>query len=175
VRPRVPFAFMQGYLGMPEKTMEAWRNLWFHTGDGGVMDVDGLVTFTDRLKDCIRRRGENIAATEVEALLGGRLAGIGEIAAFPVPSDVPGGEDELMLAIVPASEAKLDLAAIGDAAEALLPRFARPRYLQQVAELPKTATGKVQRAVLRQRGCVEAFDRGDQRASKLTRSTESKE
>ncbi|WP_083748944.1 AMP-binding protein [Pelomonas sp. KK5] len=162
VRPRVPFGFMQGYLGMPEKTLEAWRNLWFHTGDGGTMDADGLLTFTDRLKDCIRRRGENIAASEVEALVAG-LPGVAEVAAFAVPSDVPGGEDELLLALVADPGASLDLESLAQAAEALLPRFARPRYLQCVTELPRTATGKVQRAVLRQRGSAHALDRGDGR------------
>ena len=55
VRPRVPFGFMAG--GLPERTLEAWRSFWFHTGDSGVMDESGWVTFVDRTKDCIRRRG----------------------------------------------------------------------------------------------------------------------
>ena len=160
VRPRVPGGFMAGYHGMPEKTVEAWRNLWFHTGDAGTIDESGLLSFVDRLKDCIRRRGENIAANEVEALLA-PLPGVAEIAAYAVPSELAGGEDELMLAIVPAAGPAPSLALLGDAAERLLPRFARPRFLQFVPELPKTATGKVQRAVLRQRGVGQALDRGD--------------
>ncbi len=163
IRPRLPFGFMTGYHGAPEKTVEAWRNLWFHSGDAGVMDETGLVTFIDRLKDCIRRRGENIAANEVESLLAA-LPGVAELAAYAVPSDVPGGEDDLMLAVVPTEAARgagLDLAALGDAAEQLLPRFARPRYVQQLHALPKTATGKVQRAALRKAGSAQALDRGD--------------
>lgn len=159
VRPRVPFGFMAGYLGMPERTVEAWRNLWFHTGDAGTMAADGLVTFVDRIKDCIRRRGENIAPAEIEALAA-RLEGVSEVAAYPVPSELPGGEDEVMLAIVPAGHGALDLVALGERLDALLPRFARPRYLLAIDELPKTATGKVQRAELRRRGCVGALDRG---------------
>ena len=53
---------MAGYLNQPDKTVEAWRNLWFHKGDAGFVDEDGLITFVDRVKDCVRRRGENISA-----------------------------------------------------------------------------------------------------------------
>lgn len=158
VRPKVPFGFMAGYHNMPERTVEAWRNMWFHTGDAAIMDADGLVTFVDRIKDCIRRRGENIAATEVESAIGD-LAGIEEVAAYAVPSSIPGGEDELMLAIVPAAGKTLDVMAVVRHADKVLPRFAAPRYIQFVAELPKTATGKVQRAALRKRGASQAWDR----------------
>ncbi len=158
VRPKVPFGFMAGYHNMADRSVEAWRNLWFHTGDAAIMDADGLVTFVDRIKDCIRRRGENIAATEVEAAIGD-LAGIGEVAAYAVPSNIPGGEDELMLAIVPEPGATLDAIAIVKHADEVLPRFAAPRYIEFLSELPKTATGKVQRATLRKRGVVHAWDR----------------
>jgi crotonobetaine/carnitine-CoA ligase len=151
---------MAGYQGLPAQTVEAWRNLWFHTGDAGMLSDDGVLTFVDRLKDCIRRRGENIAASEVESLLG-QLPGVAEVAAYAVPSDIPGGEDELMLSLVRNPAVPATLEAIGHAAEGLLPRFARPRFLRWVDELPKTATGKVQRALLRQAGSTGALDRGD--------------
>ena len=96
VRPKVPFGFMAGYLGMPERTVEAWRNLWFHTGDAATMSEEGLLTFVDRIKDCIRRRGENISASEVEVHLSG-FEGVAEIAAYAVPSEIPGAEDESTL------------------------------------------------------------------------------
>ena len=57
---------MSGYLGMPEKTLESWRNFWFHTGDAGIREKSGHFIFVDRIKDCIRRRGENISSYEVE-------------------------------------------------------------------------------------------------------------
>ncbi|MBP7063216.1 AMP-binding protein [Ferrovibrio sp.] len=158
VRPKIPFGFMVGYHNMPERTVEAWRNLWFHTGDAGTKTADGLITFVDRIKDCIRRRGENIAASEVEAAVGS-LAGIEEIAAYAVPSDIAGGEDELMLAIVAKPGAVLVPQAVADHADAVLPRFAMPRFIEFLPELPKTATGKVQRAVLRKRGASTAWDR----------------
>jgi crotonobetaine/carnitine-CoA ligase len=151
VRPKVPFGFMAGYHALPDKTVEAWRNLWFHTGDAGMMDDTGLVTFVDRIKDCIRRRGENISAAELEAALL-QLPGVAEVAAFAVPSSVRGGEDEVMLAVVPMPGATLTPQVIGDHAHNVLPRFARPRFVELVSELPKTATGKVQRAQLRKRG-----------------------
>ncbi len=157
VRPRVPFGFMAGYFKAPEKTVEAWRNLWFHTGDAGIIDENGLVTFIDRLKDCIRRRGENISATEVEAVVAD-LPGIAEVAAYAVPSDIPGGEDEVMLALVPQSGTELDCEAVVKQAAERLPRFARPRFVRIVDQLPKTATGKVKRAVLKKEGTADALD-----------------
>ena len=158
VRPRTAWGFMAGYLDLPEKTVESWRNLWFHTGDAGIMDAEGVVTFVDRIKDCIRRRGENIAAAQVEAVIAG-LPGVAEVAAYAVSSDLPGGEDEVMLAIVADSPDTFDRATLLANADRLLPRFARPRYVELVDELPKTATGKVQRAVLRKRGAATAWDR----------------
>jgi crotonobetaine/carnitine-CoA ligase len=159
VRPKVPFGFMAAYLNAPQVTVEAWRNLWFHTGDAGTMQDDGLVTFVDRIKDCIRRRGENISPAEVEQVVAA-LPGIAEVVAYAVPSDLPGAEDEIMLALVPQPGATLDCAAILRDAAAQLPRFSKPRYAKVVAELPKTATGKVQRAVLRKVGASGAFDVG---------------
>jgi crotonobetaine/carnitine-CoA ligase len=158
VRPKVPFGFMTGYYAMPEKTVEAWRNLWFHTGDAGMMDESGLLTFVDRIKDCIRRRGENISAAEVEEAIA-PLPGIAEVAACAVPSDIKGGEDEILLSVVLAPGVSLTPEAIVEYADRVLPRFARPRFIRFMAELPHTATGKVQRAVLRKQGSEGAWDR----------------
>lgn len=157
VRPKVPFGFMAGYVNAPAKTVEAWRNLWFHTGDAGTRGEDGLVTFVDRIKDCIRRRGENISATEIEAAVG-QLPGIFEVAAYAVPADGAGAEDEVMLAVVPHAGFTLDAADILSKASAVLPRFAKPRFLLLLDSLPKTATGKTQHAVLRQKGRTGAYD-----------------
>jgi carnitine-CoA ligase len=151
VRPKVPHGFMAGYHGMADKTVEAWRNLWFHTGDAAVMDETGLLTFVDRIKDCIRRRGENISAAEVESAMV-QHPGIAEVAAFAVPSHVRGGEDEVMLAVVAADGVALTPKDVAEHARAVLPRFAQPRFIELAGELPKTATGKVQRAQLRRQG-----------------------
>jgi carnitine-CoA ligase len=69
VRARDPWVLNAGYWRMPEKTAEAWRNGWFHTGDGFRYDEDGNFYFVDRMKDAIRRRGENVSSFEVEALV----------------------------------------------------------------------------------------------------------
>jgi crotonobetaine/carnitine-CoA ligase len=150
VRGKVPFAFSSGYLDQPDKTVEAFRNFWFHTGDSGTMAADGCVTFVDRTKDCIRRRGENISSFELEVALGGHPA-IAEVAAYAVPSFPAGTEDEVMLAVVVSDDSigERDVAAYADE---VLPRFARPRYVELVPELPKTPTGRVRKAALRERG-----------------------
>ena len=159
VRPKTASGFMAGYHGLPEKTVEAWRNLWFHTGDAGRLDEDGYLTFVDRIKDCIRRRGENISSFEVEAIIM-RLPGVAEVAAYAVPASRKGGEDEVALAIVQEQGAKLDCLQIAQHADQYLPSFARPRFVQLVESLPKTPTGKVQKVELRQRAwAAQAWDR----------------
>jgi len=157
VRPKVASGFMAGYLNVPAKTVEAWRNLWFHTGDAGIRDENGLITFVDRIKDCIRRRGENISATEVENVVG-QIPGIQEVAAYAVPADGPGNEDEVMLALVASEGMILDPADIVRKATEMLPKFAKPRFVRLMDSLPKTATGKIQRTALRQQGSAGAYD-----------------
>ena len=66
LRAEAPFAFAAGYFGAPEKTVDTWRNLWFHSGDRVIREQDGYFKFVDRLKDAIRRRGENVSSFEVE-------------------------------------------------------------------------------------------------------------
>ena len=151
VRPRVPAGFMAGYFGLPEKTVEAWRNFWFHTGDAGRLDADGYVVFIDRIKDCIRRRGENISATDIEASFAD-LPGLQEIAAYAVPSGIEGGEDEIMLAIVPSINVSITAGAVLDHARRKMPRYAQPRFLSFRDSLPKTGSEKVRKVELRQAG-----------------------
>jgi carnitine-CoA ligase len=162
VRPKVPHGFMAGYIGMPEATVAACRNLWFHTGDIGAIDKDGVVNFVGRLGDRIRRRGENIAAQDVEHVFK-NIAGVLDAAAYAVPSDISGGEDDIMVALVAEDRASLALDMIASEADSRLPRFARVRYLIELDALPVTATGKVQHAALRARGAVSAFDRDAQK------------
>jgi anaerobic selenocysteine-containing dehydrogenase len=87
------------------------------------------------------------------------LAGVAEVAAFAVPSDIPGGEDEVMLAVVALPGAALTPEQVVAHADRVLPRFARPRYVALVGALPRTATGKLQRAALRRQGSAQAWDR----------------
>jgi len=155
VRPKAAFGFMTGYHRMPEKTVEAWRNLWFHTGDAGFVDDEGYFHFVDRIKDCIRRRGENVSSYEVETTIA-RLDGVAEVAAFAVPSGLKDQEDEIMLAVVPMPGARLDPDAIAGHAAKELPRYAQPRFIEIVEALPKTPTAKVQKGKLRERGVTGA-------------------
>jgi len=151
VRPVRPWTCSNGYYGMPEKTLEAWRNLWFHTGDALRQDEDGWYYFVDRYKDALRRRGENISSYEIEAAVMGHPAVV-ECAVVGVPADVEAGEDEV-LAVVVVNEAAAP-ADILSWCEGRIPAFAIPRYLRIVDELPKTPSQKIRKAVLR----AEAID-----------------
>jgi crotonobetaine/carnitine-CoA ligase len=151
------FAFSSGYFGMPEKTVEAWRNLWFHTGDRVIRDKDGYFRFVDRLKDAIRRRGENISSYEVEQVL---LAHphIEVAAVYPVGSEL--AEDEVMAAIVVRESAAIDPVELMQFCETRLPYFAVPRFIDFVPNLPRTENGKIRKYELRDRGITPtAWDR----------------
>jgi len=157
LRHREPFAFATGYFAMPEATVRAWRNLWFHTGDRVVREPDGWYRFIDRAKDAIRRRGENVSSFEVEQVFS-QYPGVAQVAVFGVPSDL--GEEEVMAAVIPESGATLDPLDMLRFCEPRLAYFAIPRYVELLDELPLTENGKVRKAVLRQRGVgVGAFDR----------------
>jgi crotonobetaine/carnitine-CoA ligase len=153
LRHEEPFAFATGYYRMPEQTVQAWRNLWFHTGDRVIRDPDGWYRFVDRAKDAIRRRGENISSWEVEQVLVEHRA-VQAAAVFPVPS--PLGEDEVMAAIVLEPGARLSPAELIEHCEGRLAYFAIPRYVEFVDELPLTENGKVRKGVLRERGVTAA-------------------
>jgi carnitine-CoA ligase len=149
LRATAPFAFATGYFKMPEKTVEAWRNLWFHSGDRVVREADGTFRFVDRLKDAIRRRGENISSFEVEQVLLSH-PDVATAAVFPIRSEL--GEDEVMAAVVLRAGSKLSELALVRHCEPQLAYFAVPRYVEFVDELPATENGKVQKFKLRERG-----------------------
>lgn len=157
LRASEPFAFSSGYFGMPERTVEAWRNLWFHTGDRVTCGEDGTFQFIDRLKDAIRRRGENISSFEVEQVLLSHPS-IETAAVFPVRSDL--AEDEVMVAVVRKPGAELGPEQLIRFCEPRLPSFAVPRFVEFLDELPRTENGKVQKYKLRERGVMsETWDR----------------
>jgi crotonobetaine/carnitine-CoA ligase len=152
LRAEAPFAVGTGYFGAPEKTVEAWRNLWFHTGDRVIREPDGYFRFVDRLKDAIRRRGENISSFEVEQVLLSH-AEIATAAVFPVRSEL--AEDEVMAAIVRRPCSTLDEVAVIRFCETRMPHFAVPRFLEFVDVLPATENGKIQKYKLRERGVTD--------------------
>ncbi len=148
-RPAVPEGMFMGYFNRPDATVEAFRNLWFHTGDRGWFREDGRLVFSDRIKDAIRRRGENISSFEVERADQAHPAVL-EAAAYAVPSEVT--EDEVMVAVVPAEGADLDVDDLLRFCVATMPRFAVPRYVRVMDELPKTPSQRVRKFLLREEG-----------------------
>ena len=149
IRPREPFSIAGGYFRMADKTVEAWRNLWFHTSDQVVCDDDGVFCFRDRLKDSLRRRGENISSVEVEDVLRSH-PDVATVAVVPVPSEL--GEDEVMVFVTLRPGAEADPVALIRHCEGQLAYFAIPRFVEFLPELPTTETGKIRKVVLRERG-----------------------
>jgi crotonobetaine/carnitine-CoA ligase len=141
VRPEEEGIFFHGYYGMAEETRRAWRNHWFHTGDQGRFDAAGNLVFLGRLKDSIRRRGENVSAFEVEQVADAHPA-VAESAAVGVPSDL--GEEEILLVVVP-TDSPPDPAEVVHHCAERLPHFAVPRYVRIVDRLPKTPSHRVRK------------------------------
>lgn len=123
---------------------------WFHTEDVGVLDDEGYLRIADRLKDVIIRGGENVSAVEVEEVVA-RMAGVAEVAVVAAPDDRFG--ERVCAAVRPSAAGNPpDLAAVRAATEAAgLARQKWPEQILLVDELPRTPSGKVQKAVLRQR------------------------
>lgn len=150
VRAKRPWTICSGYFNMPEQTIAAQRNLWFHSGDGLRRDADGWFYFVDRLKDSIRRRGENISSHEVEqALLGHRA--IVQCAAVAAPADGEASEDDLAIFVVAAADAQLSVEEVREWCRERLPAFALPDYVELLDKLPLTPSGKVRKVELRAR------------------------
>ena len=157
LRAGEPFAFATGYFGMPEKTVEAWRNLWFHSGDRVVRDADGHYRFIDRMKDSIRRRGENVSSWEVEQTIQSHPA-VAACAIYPLPSEL--GEDEVAAAILLEPGQSLEPVDIVRHCEGQIAYFAIPRYVRILSQMPLTENGKIKKGVLREAGITtDTWDR----------------
>ncbi len=149
LRPTEAFSFASGYYNMAEKTVEAWRNFWFHSGDRVVREPGGHYRFIDRIKDTIRRRGENVSSWEVEQILLAHPA-IGACAVYPLPSEL--GEDEVAAAIQFEPGATLTPEEVLRHCEDRLAYFALPRFLTFVEAMPLTENGKISKPALREGG-----------------------
>lgn len=157
LRAKEPFAFASGYYGMAEKTVEAWRNLWFHSGDRVVREPSGHFRFIDRMKDSIRRRGENVSSWEVEQAIQAHPA-VAACAVYPLPSEL--GEDEVAVAILLEPGQSLEPVDVIRHCEAMIAYFAVPRYVRIVAQMPLTENGKIKKGVLREAGVTaDTWDR----------------
>jgi crotonobetaine/carnitine-CoA ligase len=155
IRAKRPDTLFQGYYKRQDATAEAMRGGWFHSGDRGSRDADGYFAFIDRLKDSIRRRGENISSYEVERVVNSHPE-VAESAAYGVPSEL--GEDEVMVTVVVA-DGGLDLDGLIAFCQERMAKFMVPRYVRVQEALPKTATQRVQKFELRKLGVEGAWDR----------------
>ncbi|MCK4784071.1 MAG: AMP-binding protein, partial [Desulfobacteraceae bacterium] len=157
IRPLKPYSILLEYYKMPEKTVETWSDLWFHTGDYMREDNEGFFHFVDRKKDALRRRGENISSYEVEAVVNAHPAVL-ESAAVPVKSEL--GEDEVMVCLTLKPGSKLTPEELVKHCEEGMAYFMVPRYLRFMESLPKTPTERIQKYKLREEGItLDTWDR----------------
>lgn len=148
VRSDEPGLLSNGYHGMPEATAAAFRGGWFHTGDLGSLDSDGYLYFAARSSEVIRRRGENIGCSEIEATVDTHPAVL-ESAAVGVASELSEDDIKIVAAIRPG--VVISAAELIEYCRNMLPSFMVPRYVQFTETLPKTPTEKIARHSLRTR------------------------
>ncbi len=143
---RSPHATL-GYFADEEKTAEAFRGGWFHSGDLGVMDVDGYLSVVDRKKDMIKTGGENVASREVEEALY-ELDGVAEVAVFGISH--PHWIEAVTAVVVAKPGAELTAEDVQAHARARLAGYKRPKYVVLADTLPKNPSGKVLKRTLRE-------------------------
>ncbi|PWI11381.1 ATP-dependent acyl-CoA ligase [Streptomyces sp. NWU339] len=148
IRTSVPWNESTGYYGMPEQTLASRRNGWFHTGDLCRIDADGYMWFEDRLKDVIRRRGENISAFELERAVS-KLDGVRDVAAVAVPSELE--EDEVALFLELSDASPEAMTTLQKQCESVLPRYMHPEFYVPVETLPRNASHKIEKYKLKSR------------------------
>lgn len=157
VRSDHPWTLNLGYVGLPDESMKAWRNGWFHTGDVFRVDPEGNYYFVDRVKDAIRRRGENISSFDVEAIVNGH-PDVVESAAVGVPSEL--GEDDVKIVLIRRPGSDMTESDLIEFLIPVMPGFMVPRYVEFVDTLPKTPTDRVQKVLLRNAGVTpQTWDR----------------
>lgn len=153
LRPRESWTMSIGYFQMPEQTLEATHGLWWHTGDAGHFDADGWMYFDGRIKDAIRRRGENVSAYEVESIVDEHPSVL-ESAAVAVPSELTEDDIKVVVALRPGAE--LDPAGLLEYCVERMPRHMVPRYIELRQQLlPRTPSEKVAKEELRGEGVGE--------------------
>ena len=145
IRPREAGIMADGYFGMPQETLKAQRNLWFHTGDIGWLDADGLFYFSCRMSERIRVKGEMVSTFEVEeGVL--TLDGIEDAAAIGIAA--AHGEEDVKLFVTLKPGYRLDAAAIDAHCRKVMAKFMVPVEIEICDSLPRTPTGKVEKARL---------------------------
>jgi len=149
VRMDQPWETCLGYLNRPDATAAAWRNGWFHTGDLVRKDEDGNYFFVDRLKDAVRRRGENVSSLEVESEVLG-YDSVAEAAVVGMPSEL--GDEDILVAVVAKPGETVDAKALIEYLIPLMPHYMVPRFVRVLDELPKTPTNKLMKFAIRDEG-----------------------
>ncbi len=158
LRPVYPGSFMLGYFNRPDKYAESCRDLWFHTGDLGHLDERGYLHFDGRVAHVISRRGENIAAVEVESVLLTHPA-VRRCAVVGVPSQET-GDDEVKAYVEIAADAAFEPLDLIKHCEDRIAYFKVPRYVEVLAQFPLSATkGEIERHKLKALGVNGAWDR----------------
>jgi crotonobetaine/carnitine-CoA ligase len=152
LRNRIPWAASSGYYKAAEQTLSSRRNLWFHTGDRGYLDADGYLWFSDRIKDSIRRRGENISAFEVEEAVRSHPA-VQDVAVYAIRAE--SSEDEVAMSVVLRAGSSCDEETLVRHCSANLAYFMVPRFVEIVPELPMTLSMKVEKYKLRKQAEAE--------------------
>jgi carnitine-CoA ligase len=147
-RPRNPHVMSEGYVSTESGQIDPHPE-WFRTGDLGTVDAEGNLTYLDRVKDSLRRRGENVSSVEVETTVM-RHPAVLEAAAVGVPSEL--GEDDILVYLTLRPGATIDYTQLLDFCAERMPYFCVPRYLQLLDEIPKNVIGRVRKDLLRSQG-----------------------
>lgn len=142
-RSKLPYYLLVEYLGKPQATAKAFRNLWFHTGDSALRHADGSLSFVDRMGDRIRVRGENISSFHIEDLVNQHPA-VEMTAAFAIPAH-EGDEDDVVVYVVAREQQVIDRQALHDWCDSKMPKFMRPRHIRVVEQFPRTLTQKIEK------------------------------
>lgn len=146
-RPKRAHVMSEGYVSQGLRVDP--HPQWFRTGDLGRLDADQNLTYVDRVKDSLRRRGENVSSVEVETVVL-RHPAVAEAAAVGVPSEL--GEDDILLVVTLRPGVTLECAELLDFCAARMPYFCVPRYVEVVDELPKNIIGRIRKDLLRNQG-----------------------
>jgi acyl-CoA synthetase (AMP-forming)/AMP-acid ligase II len=138
---------LNGYLKNPEATAEAFRHGWFHSGDVGRLDPDGMLWFSDRYKDVIKTGGENVASIEVEKAVYAASDDVAEVVVVGLPHER--WSEAITAVVVPKPGAVVDADALLASMRQHVDAYKLPKSIIVVDELPKTSTGKIQKNVVR--------------------------
>jgi crotonobetaine/carnitine-CoA ligase len=147
-RPKFPSMIVKEYFNKPEATLNAFRNLWFHTGDACFKNKDGVYFFVDRMGSVIRVKGEFVSSYQVEDILNGHPK-VNICGAFPIPAEV-GGEQDIVTFIVLNPGEKLEEEELREWIKKSMPKFMWPKYIRFVDQLPETPTSKIEKYKLRE-------------------------